>query len=76
MPDTDSTTYSRFGIGTSDYGLDGADSLLISGILEVDGSAYFDSSTFLAQTASVSGNFEVGADKFKVIGATGSTTIA
>jgi len=35
------TTYSRFGTGTTDHALSGADDLLISGNLEINGNAYF-----------------------------------
>ncbi len=45
------------------------DSLFIEGILEVDGAAWFDS------VVSVSGDFEVGSDKFTVAGSSGNTVV-
>lgn len=47
-------SYSRFGIAIADHSLTSASDVLISGIMEVDGQAFFDAS------ASVSGSFEVG----------------
>ncbi len=47
-----STSYSRFGTAATTHSLSAASDLLISGKLEVDGAAYFDS------FASVAGNFE------------------
>ena len=67
---TSATTFSRFGTADSDYGLSAANNLLISGNLEVDSSTWFDS------FVSISSNFEIGSDKFKVSGSTGNTTIA
>ncbi|KKW02465.1 MAG: Cell wall surface anchor family protein, partial [Parcubacteria group bacterium GW2011_GWA1_49_11] len=49
-----SATYSRFGSATTGRGLSAASDLLITGKLEVDDKAYFDS------TASVASAFEVG----------------
>lgn len=51
---TATVAYSRFGAGTTGYttNVDAADDLLITGALEVDGTAFFDGK------ASVSGNFQ------------------
>ncbi|WKZ27142.1 MAG: hypothetical protein QY311_00050 [Candidatus Paceibacterota bacterium] len=71
-------SYSRFGTNTTTYPnfLDSPDDVLISGSLEVDGPAFFDSNasvsgsfevdgnTFLDANASVAGSFEVTGDSF------------
>ncbi|GAH22345.1 unnamed protein product, partial [marine sediment metagenome] len=67
---TSTVSYSRFGIGNTGHGLSASNDLLISGNLEVDSSTWFDS------FVSISSNFEIGSDKFKVSGSTGNTTIA
>ena len=46
-----STTYSRFGTGTSGHSLSGADDLLVTGDLEVDGVLYTDGGIDTALTA-------------------------
>ncbi|MBP9822521.1 MAG: hypothetical protein KBC81_03730, partial [Candidatus Pacebacteria bacterium] len=72
---SNTTSYSRIGTATTTHGLSASNDLLVSGNLEVDGVAYFDSGTLIAQNASVSGNFEVGLDKLFVNGTSGNVGI-
>src|SRR3989339_549396 len=56
--------YNRFGVGTTTHSLSSANDVLISGKLEVDGDIFVDGTLYAGaisyNSASVSGNFEVG----------------
>lgn len=65
---TATLSYSRFGTNTTGHSLSAASDLLISGLLEVDGNAFFDSN------ASLAGNFELTFSSAK-LGANAGGTI-
>ena len=81
---TAATSFSRFGTNpASDHSLSGADDLLISGDLEVDGSIFGDGG-IVFNVASISGDFQVGTNTFYAnvgsgsyqFGGTGSASFA
>ncbi|MEK9158113.1 MAG: hypothetical protein AAB638_02940, partial [Patescibacteria group bacterium] len=68
-------SYSRFGTAATSHGLSGASDVLINGMFETDGQAFFDSSASvslnfeLGGTASISGNINFGGAGAHTIGA-------
>lgn len=52
-----SVAYSRFGTGTTGHSLAAASDLLVTGLLEIDGNAFFDSKASISSNLQISGRF-------------------
>jgi len=52
-----SVAYSRFGTGATGHSLAAANDLLVTGLLEIDGNAFFDSKASISSNLQISGRF-------------------